>query len=264
MRRKKNIRYFCLLTDFGTIDPYIAEMKGRIYSSIPNAMVIDLSHEIESQNVLQGALFLERMWDFWDVPSIHIAVVDPGVGTSREILIVKDRDKYLICPNNGLATSVLCRNNIEIRELLVQKMPNISDISKTFHGRDIMVPAGIEIAKGADWKKISKEISNPKILEIPKPVVGKRSLIGEVIYIDKFGNAITNIKRIHIGNKKIRYATVEGKKERIPFANTYGEVGKGEPLCLFGSADRLEISINCDSAKDKLKISTGTRVKVAI
>jgi len=260
---RRNIKHFCFLTDFGTKDPYVAEMKGKIYSAIPDAKITDLSHEIESQNIFQGAFFLDAMWDYWEIPSIHIAVVDPGVGTNREILVIKDEQKYLICPNNGLATFILFRSRVKVRKLNLSRIKSISKISNTFHGRDIMVPAGIEIAKGRNWLEITDEIVQPILLKYPKPIVKRNTIIGEIIYFDKFGNGITNISLVTIGNNKISKVEVEGKrKNSLPFVRTYGEVKQGASLSLFGSTNRLEIAINCGSAREKLNLKVGNRVKV--
>lgn len=264
MKIGNRIKHFCLLTDFGAMDSYVAEMKGRLYSSLPDAIVIDLTHEIEPQNVLQAMFFLERVWNYWTLPSIHIAVVDPGVGTDRKILVVKEQNKYLICPDNGLATPILSKDGVEIRELYIEKVPDVSNISKTFHGRDIMVPAGVAIAKGINWTTISRETREIKKLEFSQPIISGNTIIGEIIYIDKFGNAITNISNSLIGAMKVEYTKILNRKIKIPFVSTYAEVEIGKPLCLFGSSNRLEIAINCGSAKEKLKLDIGSKIEIRL
>ncbi len=260
---RRKIKHFCFLTDFGMRDPYIAEMKGKIYSAMPDATITDLSNEIEPQNIFQGALFLEAVWSYWEVPSVHIAVVDPGVGTDREILVVRDKQRYLICPDNGLATFILYRSGVEARKVNIGKVKSITNVSNTFHGRDIMVPAGIEIAKGINWLDISEPIEKPVLLEYPLPKIRDNTIVGEIVYFDRFGNGITNITVSDIGKRGVLVVEIEGKRNsKIPLVNTYGEVKMGKPLCLFGSTGRLEISVNCGSAKEKLNLKVGNRVKL--
>ncbi len=255
------IRHITLITDFGTKDSYVAEMKGVLYSALPEINIVDLSHEISPQNVLEGALFLERMWDYWQIPSIHIAVVDPGVGTERRILLVHESRKFLICPDNGLATFIVKNKYAEVRnvkyfEKFVQSMSN------TFHGRDIMAPIAIQLVKGENWEEFGPIIDDFEVINIFSPVVEKECICGVVIHIDRFGNAITNIKSEDIQNVKPHYLRVRGSFYKIPFSKSYGDVPVGQPLCLLGSGNRLEIAVNCGSAKEELNIKVGTEVKL--
>lgn len=258
----EKINHIALLTDFGNKDPYVAEMKGVLFSALPHITVTDLSHEISPQNIMEGALFLERMWDYWQFPSIHIAVIDPGVGTERRILLVRDKHKYLICPDNGIATFILKNKHAEVRHVKYFENNTPHMVSNTFHGRDIMAPLAVQLAKGGNWEDFGPLIDDACVLSIPTIHKEKNYIHGVIIHIDRFGNAITNIKREDIQHIQPTYVQVKGKYQKIPFALSYGYVDVGKPLCLFGSSNRLEISVNCGSAKSQLKLDVGTEFKL--
>ncbi|MGC9055024.1 MAG: SAM-dependent chlorinase/fluorinase, partial [Candidatus Hydrogenedens sp.] len=159
----EKIKYITLLTDFGNKDPYVAEIKGVLYSTLSNVSIIDLSHEISPQNIMEGALFLERMWDYWQVPSIHIAVIDPGVGMERRIVIIHESQKFLICPDNGLATCIIKNKHVEARQ--VKYFDTLTQfISNTFHGRDIMAPLAVQLAKGGNWEDFGPMVDDLQVL----------------------------------------------------------------------------------------------------
>jgi len=259
----ESIKYITLLTDFGNRDSYVSEMKGVLFSALPNIEVVDLSHEIQPQNIMEGALFLERIWNYWQLPSIHIAVIDPGVGTNRRILLIRDNQKFLICPDNGLATFIIRQKHTEIRYIRQYELSK-KIISNTFHGRDIMVPVAIQLVKGSNWEECGPIVDNITLLRVPPITIEGKYVYGEVIHIDRFGNAITNIRKEEMQNLLPLYAKLTGKFYKIPFCASYGEVGVGKPLCLYGSSNRLEIAVNCDSAYKKLRIKVGTIIKLEV
>ncbi len=257
----EKIKHITLLTDFGSKDPYVSEIKGVLFSALPNITITDLSHEIGPQNIMEGALFLERVWDYWLLPSIHIAVVDPGVGTERRILLIHEKQKFLICPDNGIASFILKNKHAEVRH--VKYFESFShSISNTFHGRDIMAPIAVQLAKGGNWEDFGPSIDDVHLIYIP-PVEQKDDYIqGVVIHIDRFGNAITNIKKEQVSDITPLYVKIKNSFQKIPLVLSYGKVHTGEPLCLFGSGNRLEIAVNCGSAEEKLKIKVGTELKL--
>ncbi|HOV33158.1 MAG TPA: SAM-dependent chlorinase/fluorinase [Candidatus Hydrogenedens sp.] len=257
------IKYITLLTDFGNRDPYVSEIKGILFSALPNIEIVDLSHEIQPQNVMEGALFLERIWNYWQVPSIHIVVIDPGVGTSRRILLIRDNQKILICPDNGLATFIIKQKHTEIRCVKHYELSK-KIISNTFHGRDIMVPVAIQLVKRGNWEEYGPIVDDVILLRMPPVSISSKYVYGEVIHIDRFGNAITNIKKEELQNQTPVYAKLKNKFHKIPFCASYGEVKEGKPLCLYGSSNRLEIAINCSSACERLGIKVGTIVKLVV
>lgn len=255
------IKHITLLTDFGNKDPYVSEIKGVLFSALPNIEVVDLSHEIQPQNIMEGALFLERIWNYWQVPSIHLAIIDPGVGTDRRILLIRDNQKFLICPDNGLSTFIIKQRHTEVRCLKHYESYKKST-SNTFHGRDIMAPIAIQLVKGSNWEECGPIIDDVILLCVPPITKQGNYVYGEVIHIDRFGNAITNIKKEEMQNITPVYAKLKGKFYKIPFCVSYGNVGAGKPLCLYGSSNRLEIAINCGSAYERLGIRVGTVVKL--
>ncbi len=257
----EKIKHIALLTDFGNKDPYVAEIKGVLLSALPNISIIDLSHEISPQNIIEGALFLERMWDYWQIPSIHIAVVDPGVGTDRRILLIHEGQKYLICPDNGLASFIIKNKHTETRHVKYFKTFSHS-ISNTFHGRDIMAPIAIQLAKGGNWEDFGPTIEDMLVLNIPSIKVVDNVIYGSIIHIDRFGNAITNIQREHLNDSTPLYAKIKGNIQKISFSVSYGNVEIGQALCLFGSGNRLEIAVNRDSAEKTLKLKIGREIKL--
>ncbi|HOL20755.1 MAG TPA: SAM-dependent chlorinase/fluorinase [Candidatus Hydrogenedens sp.] len=255
----EKIKHITLLTDFGNKDPYVAEIKGVLFSALPNISIIDLSHEISPQNIIEGALFLERMWEYWQIPSVHIAIIDPGVGTERRILLIHENQKFLICPDNGVATFVIKNKHAEARHVTYFETAN-QLISNTFHGRDIMAPLAIQLARGGNCEDFGHIVDDFQLIHIPCVDIKDNYIYGEVIHIDHFGNAVTNIKREHLQGCTPLYARIKGGLKKIPFSSSYGKVCIGQALCLFGSGNRLEIAVNCGSAEKQLKVKIGTKI----
>ncbi|HOQ32096.1 MAG TPA: SAM-dependent chlorinase/fluorinase [Candidatus Hydrogenedens sp.] len=259
----EKIKYITLLTDFGNKDPYVAEIKGILFSSLSNINIVDLSHEISPQNIIEGALFLEQIWDYWQIPSVHISVIDPGVGTERRIIIIHENQKFLICPDNGLATFILRTKHAEVRH--VKYFNTLTQyISNTFHGRDIMAPIAIQLVKGGNWEDFGPSVDDWQVLNIPEAYKKDNNIYGEVIHIDRFGNAITNIRKEQIQDNLPIYAKIKNSFQKIPFSLSYGKVSVGQSVCLFGSGNRLEIAVNCSSAEKQLKIKIGTEVRLVL
>ncbi len=257
----EKIKHITLLTDFGNKDPYVAEMKGVLFSALPNIIITDLSHEISPQNIMEGALFLERVWDYWKLPSIHIVVIDPGVGTDRRIMVIHEKQKFLICPDNGVASLIIKNKHAEVRH--VRYFESFShSISYTFHGRDVMAPIAVQLAKGGNWEDLGPAVEDICFLNIPPIAVYEDCVKGEVIHIDRFGNAVTNIKKEDILDRVPVYARIKNSFQKVSFGLRYGDVDVGSCLCLWGSGNRLEIAVNCGSAKEKLKIRIGTELKL--
>ena len=262
------------LTDFGYIDPYVGICKGVISKIDPQAKVVDLTHGVSPQNLLQASLYLKASLRQFPKDTIFLAVVDPGVGTKREEIIVKTKDYSFVGPDNGLFTQVykeypdfIC---YKIDWDLLKKALNPFDIEKaspsnTFHARDIFAPAAALLSLGIDIKKIAIEKKGVEFLEIPSVKKENSTIIGQIIYFDHFGNGITNITKKDIveyldkKNHEI-FLFIKDKNLQIPFKNTYLEVEKHKPLCLIGSFDHLEISVNCGNAKKQLGLYEGQEI----
>src|SRR5437763_10942624 len=177
-----------LTTDFGLADSYVAEMKAAVLADNPECVLVDVTHLIAPQDVLAGSITLQRVIASFPPRSIHLAVVDPGVGTRRRLLIIKINRQRVICPDNGLITwAWRLHENAKAYELTWRPKQS----SQTFHGRDIMAPVAGMLARGRSIKSLTTRIDLPLLLDI-KPATSKR---GEVIHIDRFGNAITNFVR---------------------------------------------------------------------
>jgi S-adenosyl-L-methionine hydrolase (adenosine-forming) len=242
-----------LSSDFGQADAYVAAMKAAILRYAPHVRLIDVSHQIQQQNVLQGSIILERALDAFAPGTIHLIVVDPGVGTGRKILIVQIRGQIVVCPDNGLITwSWRKWKGGKARGLIWR--PRVS--SRTFHGRDILAPAAGMLANQTAPEKLAPRIIKPILLDIAP--AGKSARSGQIVHIDHFGNAITNLARRNLSRAGISIRV--GGQTIGKLKKTYSDVQPGEPLALIGSADLLEIALRDGSAAKKLRLSVGDRV----
>ncbi|HLG30718.1 MAG TPA: SAM-dependent chlorinase/fluorinase, partial [Candidatus Brocadiales bacterium] len=185
-----------LLTDFGTKDSYVGIMKGIISGINPDANIIDLCHEIGRQDIFEGAYVLYSSYKFFPAGTIHVAVVDPGVGTKRKIICAKIRDYLFLAPDNGILSLVLTDEKPRLIIEVTNKKHFLPEISNTFHGRDIFAPVAAYLSRGINPLKLGKRLTKIKRIELPHPDASKQGVLkGKVIYIDVFGNLITNIRR---------------------------------------------------------------------
>jgi S-adenosylmethionine hydrolase len=243
-----------LTSDFGLRDAYVAAMKAAILRQTLGAVLIDVTHQVPAQDVVAGSFVLERAVDAFAPGTVHLAVVDPGVGGRRRILVVRIGGQYVVCPDNGLITWAWRRRG-KGRAFELTWRPRSS--SRTFHGRDIMAPAAGMLAAGRPVHEIAVPIHNPILLNIRPARSAAR--VGQIIYIDHFGNATTNIPReaVRAG------ATFEaGGRKLGPLQKTYGQVRRGEALALVGSAELIEIAVREKSAAQVLSLRVGDRVRI--
>jgi S-adenosylmethionine hydrolase len=237
-----------LTTDFGLSDSYVAAMKAVLIKHCPQARLIDVTHQVPRQQILCGSITLERAIDGFPPGTVHLAVVDPGVGTNRRILIVEMNRQRIVCPDNGLITWPW-RLHQPAKAYDLTWRPKIS--SNTFHGRDIMAPVAAKLAAGDAISTLARPIDNPILLDVAPTSTGR----GQIIHLDIFGNATTNIqsfrnfKNIKVKGKKI------GKLRR-----TYWDVAPGKPLALIGSSGLLEIAVRDGDAAKQLKLTVGDEV----
>lgn len=261
------IQLISLLTDFGTQDEYAGLMKGVILSVNPLARIIDISHQIEPQDLIQAAFMLRASYPFFPKGTVHTVVVDPGVGTQRDILGAEYEGHIFLAPDNGLLS--LLPEKGEFRKLV--KVTNRSffreNVSQTFHGRDIFAPVAARLAAGLSLEELGPQTDFRQIqkTEMPKAFRNAAGEIrGQIIHIDRFGNLMSNIPRtileksgnpeqitVHIGTRCI---------SGLPSA--YGSVPKGHPLAIIGSRDYLEISVNCGNAMQYFGLEKGGRIRV--
>jgi S-adenosyl-L-methionine hydrolase (adenosine-forming) len=250
-----------LTTDFGTRDTYVAEMKAAILSITRAVHVVDITHEVAPHDILEGALALETAAPRFPAGTIHVAVIDPGVGTPRRGLALAARDQTFVGPDNGLFTPFLDDSRWRAFELTAAEFRG-DRVSQTFHGRDIFAPAAAHLARGLDLSRLGPPVTDPVRLSWPEARVAGGRLGGAVVHIDRFGNLVTSIHADAIASLGSGLAVrVAGRT--LPLVRTYGELGRGDPGALVGSSNRLEIAVNSGSAARALRAGRGTRVVVS-
>lgn len=260
----KNPPILTLLSDFGMDDPYVAAMKLAMLRYCPAARLIDATHNIPPQDVLAGSIALERMMRDAPANCVHLAVVDPGVGTERAGLIARIVDQWVVAPDNGLITwawrrlaeSHPARKN-EAWHIKWHKSLDGSQkrhISNVFHGRDIFAPVASLLARGDKLEHLGTPVDAPVLLEALHPSTGPD---GKIIHFDHYGNAATNI--VDVGDaQSVRLP--DGRE--IPLVRTYAHVAMGEPLALVSSAGLLELAVRNGSARASLQINAGDSVRL--
>ncbi len=236
-----------LLTDFGTRDHYVGVMKGVILSRVPEATLVDLTHEIPPQDVRAAAYELRVSYRYFPKGSVFLCVVDPGVGTERRALVIRAAGRFFVGPDNGLFTLVLKEESeAEIRAVEVERFKR-PGASTTFHGRDLFAPVAAEILRGRSLSAFGPRIEDPVRISFPEPEPVPGGLRVPVLRVDRFGNLILNLSSLELSSARFR-VVVEGR--RVPLVKTYAEVSEGEPLALFGSDGFLEIAVNQGSAAE--------------
>ncbi|MEM4599434.1 MAG: SAM-dependent chlorinase/fluorinase [Candidatus Methanomethylicaceae archaeon] len=246
-----------LTTDFGS--PYVGIVKGVIKSICEDVDIVEISSDIPPFDIKSGAFVLYSSYKFFPKGTIHLAIVDPGVGSERKAIAIKTKNYYFIGPDNGILIPAAMEDGIlEVREiniLLIEKP------SSTFHGRDIFAPVAAILAKGFKFEDPGNEIKNYKIMNFFKAKY-EDFIECEVIFIDRFGNLVLSIKEEDFKFKKEVELEYQGKKYYLKNVRTYYDVNKGELLILKGSSEFYEISIREGSAKDLLNVSVGSILKL--
>lgn len=238
-----------LLTDFGTADGYVAELKGVLLSAAPDVTIVDLSHEIPRQDVESARLAVARYWRRFPSGTVHVVVVDPGVGSDRTALAVSSEDRFLVGPDNGVLSPALLASGSRAVSL-----PTPPTASATFHGRDVFAPAAAHLASGTAIDALGGPCLDPVIRRTPEARrASDGSVIGEIIAIDRFGNAISNLIAPRGGQIDIRGRT-------MPIVRTYADAPVGDIIALVGSTGFVEIAQRDGSAARVLEITRGTRV----
>lgn len=258
-------RIITLLTDFGHHDHFVGVMKGVISGIAPAARVVDICHEVEPYQVNQARFLLSQARGYFPAKTIHVVVIDPGVGSSRRPLLVESAGQYFIGPDNGVFTDVLGDPKARAREITNRRL-FLPGVSATFHGRDIFAPVAAHLASGTAPSRTGALVGDPARLASGQPVrTGKRFWTGEVLHVDRFGNLITNLSVAGFPQLlergfivKIGLAALEG------LAPSYSAGAPGEPLVLIGSSGNLEIAVNQQRADRKLGVGLGSPVELEI
>ncbi len=253
-----------LLTDFGLKDTYVAQMKGVILSISPETKIVDITHQIPPQNILQAAYQLSTATKYFPKKTIHVVVVDPGVGSERKAIVIQTKRSLLVGPDNGVLTLTTEEEGITKIVQITNKKYMLNKISTTFHARDIFAPAAAFLSKGISLSDLGSELDSQDIEYLPiekAKIIGKK-IVGQIIHIDRFGNAVTNITKaitekigIKYGdNIKIKINKKPKIEKKIIFKPTFSLAKKGETIFLINSDDKLEISVNQGSAEKILDL----------
>jgi len=253
------MKVITFLSDFGISSHYIAQMKGVILKSYPQVNCIDISHTISPQHIQSGAFILRATIPYFPKGTIHIAVVDPGVGTQRRGIVVITKNHILIGPDNGLLIpAAQDQGSFTVYEITNKAYSN-NNISNTFHGRDIFAPIAAHILNGIAFDSIGQIIHDFTYLNINKPTFSQNSITGEVVFIDNFGNIITNIDRSCIHENlqagKMFSITIKNKTVQIPYHQAYGFIPNDQLLLTIGSTNLVEIALNQGNAAQVLDVS---------
>ncbi len=254
-----------LTTDFGTGSPYVAAMKGVILTINPAAVIVDLTHAIPAQDIRHAAVVLEEVADRFPSGTIHVVVVDPGVGTDREIVYVRIGRQQCLAPDNGVLSRMIARMPPSKIIRLAEPRFWLDDISTTFHGRDILAPVAARLSLGLEPEQLGPSLERLIVLEWPKARLLDRKIEGHVIEVDSFGNLITNIgAEMFVGRPTdTRVCIVCSIYETWGVYPTYAEQPQGALVALVGSGGRLELAIVGDNAAARLGVMVGTPVVMA-
>jgi S-adenosyl-L-methionine hydrolase (adenosine-forming) len=253
-----------LLSDFGTRDHYVGTMKAVILTICPDATLVDITHDITPHDVVDGALELTAAYKYFPAGTIFVAVVDPGVGSSRRGIAVDTGDFRFVCPDNGLLTGVLRETPPKKIVELTERRYARPTVSRTFEGRDRFAPAAAWLAKGIQLVALGRGVADCQRLDIPQPAVEDGGITGAVLRIDRFGNLVTNIDRKtfeKFGREGGVQIAVGGATVGRLVA-TYADIQSGEVCALFGSTDHLELAANAGSAADVLGLIRGAPVHI--
>lgn len=258
-----------LLSDFGMRGPYVAEMKASILTICRDAIIVDISHEIKKFDTRIGAFVLASASRYFPRGTIHLAVVDPGVGTKRRPILVETKRGFYVGPDNGLLTLAAQQDGIRSVVHITNKQLMLPYVSGTFHGRDIFAPAAAHLAIGRRPFEFGSEIDDYVDPKFAKPRFIGNKLRGQVLYIDDFGNIITNIssrdlEKAGSDKGKSLFITLRDKVHLLRFLTAYGEVKPNMPLALIGSHGFLEIAINQGNASKRFEARTEDKVVVSL
>lgn len=265
-----------LTTDFGTEDAYVPAMKGTMLSIAPNARLVDVTHQIHPQDVMESGFVLKSAQPFFPDGSVHLVVVDPGVGTERKAVALRHNNHWFVGPDNGVFPLVLDGDDPdELVELDNPEIWRTSSPSTTFHGRDIFAPAAAHLAAGRPLEELGSPLESLQPLRWVLPSIDTNTVQGWVVHIDHFGNCISNIRRSSLADaleRDTKNVPVEERSAVKAYVgptslkgihSTYGDVPEEDPVLLFGSTGFLEVAVNGGSAAERLDIRKGDPIKLA-
>jgi S-adenosylmethionine hydrolase len=251
-----------LTSDFGTAGHLVGAMKGVILSINPAARIVDINHHVTPFDILDGSLTIANTSRYFPPRTIHVVIVDPGVGTQRRPLLVIGQKQYFIAPDNGVLSLILEREACVVRHITAEHY-FLHPVSPTFHGRDIFAPTAASLSKGWQAEAFGEEITDYVRFTMPKAKAAGQSIKGVVLHIDAFGNLMTNLTAEDVPEAAVASGTIRlsiNGKDIQKLGRTFASGTPGEPIALFGSAGFLEIAVNRGNAARTLGAGRGTEV----
>ena len=241
-----------LLTDFGMQDSYVAEMKGAILSRAPQVSIVDITHLVPPGDIRAAQYLLSRAWGHFPLGTVHVAVVDPGVGTERRVLAATRTGQHFLAPDNGLLSF------LDAGAHFVQ-VPVPPGAAATFHGRDVFAPAAVALVTGAPLDALGTTITQPVRAPLPLPRRVGAIVLGEIIYVDHFGTLISNLPAESVPlDARIRVAGADAG----PLRRTFADVPRGELVAFVGSGGMIEVAVRDGSAAERLAVGVAASVTV--
>jgi S-adenosylmethionine hydrolase len=244
-----------LLTDFGLRDGYVAAVKGVLLSRCPEARLVDVSHEIRPGAIATAAFVLGQAAPYFPAGTVHLAVVDPGVGSARRAIACEVGDQRFVAPDNGLLSRVLDAGPLRVHELREPELWR-DEVSAVFHGRDLFGPVAAHLAAGGALERVGPPVDAATLVRLawPEPTARDRELVARIVHVDRFGNLVTSLR---LEGEASPACVVELAGRTIPVRRTYADVASGELLALRGSSGLLEVAANCASAAELLGVGPG-------
>ncbi len=261
----KASRLITLTTDFGLRDGFVGMMKGVILGINPDARIVDLIHEVPPQDISAAAFLIGVAWSYFPAGSTHLVVVDPGVGSGRRALAARCGNQLFVAPDNGVLTDVFdaCPDTEAVE--LANWDYFLERVSRTFHGRDLFAPVAAHLSNGVKLHEFGPTITDPIRLKHPELKATQDEIVGEIRYIDRFGNCMTNITEAFFADHFDAESAVVVKCRRQKLAlssEAYADADPGDPLAIFNSFGVLEVAINQGNAAERLRVKTGDAVTV--
>ncbi|MFN1835691.1 S-adenosyl-l-methionine hydroxide adenosyltransferase family protein [Balneola sp. MJW-20] len=254
-----------LTTDFGLQDHYVSAMKAIMLGLAPEARHVDISHDIPPQDIMAGAWVIRNAAFLFPANTVHLVVVDPGVGTNRHPIAMKIEDQYFVGPDNGIFSLFYDEFEYQAVKLNNEKYWR-QGVSKTFHGRDIFAPVAAHLSKGTDISELGDPMEDLVTYHWAVPIADKDGLQGWVVHIDRFGNLITNISHDLlgevIGQNKVKIYVGNTMIKKV--VSTFGDVEEGEPVAFMGSSGMLEIGVNKGNASRLLSVDKGAQISIVL
>ena len=261
-----------LVSDFGTKDAYVGTMKGVVLSVNPAAVIIDITHHIEPQNLTQAAYIIPSVYKYFPENTVHIIVIDPGVGGDRAVLAAKINKHIFLAPDNGVLTLLWKDTEVDAIIRVENTRFFLKPVSQTFHGRDIFAPVGAYLSKGIDIRTFGPTLHKKDVvhLRLNEPYINENhELVGAVVFVDRFGNCVTNIDESRLNKLREteqdnRLEIIIGEKRINGLSHSYCDVEPRNPLAVVGSCGYLEIAVNGGNAKNYFNIQAGDTIRMSL